>query len=75
MKHRWFQPIILLIIIIILLSFDLAQHVDAKPLAQHPTGDIPTVTSTTRGPYVIVIAITANETQINVRAGPNSLTE
>ncbi|MGI6741688.1 MAG: SH3 domain-containing protein [Brevefilum sp.] len=75
MKHRWFQPIILLIIIIILLSFGLAQHVDAKPLAQQPTGDIPTVTSTPRGPYVIVNAITANETQINVRAGPNSLTE
>ena len=44
-------------------------------MPQQPTGDIPTVTSTPRGPYVIVNAQTANDTQINVRAGPSALTE
>lgn len=50
-------------------------NVQAGPLPQQPTGVIPTVTSTPRGPYVIVNAIAANETQVNVRAGPSALTE
>lgn len=75
MKYRWIRPILLFFIVTFLLGFELFQQVEAEPLAQQPTGDIPTVTSTPRGPYVIVNAATANETQINVRAGPNALTE
>ncbi len=48
---------------------------EAGPLAQQPTGSIPTVTSTPRGPYVVVNSLTANDTQINVRAGPSRLSE
>ena len=42
---------------------------------QYPTVDIPTVTSSPRGPYIVVDgSMTANE-PINVRAGPSGLTE
>lgn len=75
MKYRWIQPIVLLIIVTLLLGLNLSLRVEAGPLAQQPTGDIPTVTSTPRGAYVIVNALTANDTQINVRAGPSALTE
>lgn len=44
-------------------------------LAQFPTVSIPTVTSSPRGPYVIVKLITTVNDPINVRAGPNALTE
>jgi len=47
----------------------------AGPLAQQPTGELATVTSTPRGAYVIVNPLTATDTQINVRAGPSALTE
>lgn len=48
---------------------------EAGPLAQQPTGSIPTVTSTPRGAYVVVNALTANDVQINVRSGPSRLSE
>lgn len=76
MRYRCLRPIVfivLLVSILLILWFD--QSVYANPLAQQPTGSIPTVTSTPRGPYVIVNALTANDTQINVRAGPSALTE
>lgn len=44
-------------------------------IAQLPTGEVPTVTSTPRGPYVVVDPIAATDTKINVRAGPSALTE
>jgi hypothetical protein len=62
-------------IIFLLLGISVMENVQAGPLTQQPTGVIPTVTSTPRGPYVIVNAIAANETQVNVRAGPSALTE
>lgn len=62
-------------ILFLLLGISLMENVQAGSLAQQPTGVIPTVTSTPRGPYVIVNAIAANETQVNVRAGPSALTE
>lgn len=44
-------------------------------LGQYPTVDIPTVTSSPRGPYIIVDgSMTAND-PANVRAGPSGLTE
>jgi len=75
MKYRPIRPIILLIFIGFSVVFLVFRPVQAGPLGQQPTGDIPTVTSTPRGPYVIVNALTANDTQINVRAGPSALTE
>jgi hypothetical protein len=75
MKNRPIGPIILLFCYILLVLLVLHQPVQAGLTGQQPTGDIPTVTSTPRGPYVIVNALTANDTQINVRAGPSALTE
>lgn len=75
MKFRWVGPTVLLVFVALLFVFNLRQPVLAEPLAQMPTGVIATVTSTPRGPYVIVNALTANDTQINVRAGPSVLTE
>ncbi len=75
MKYRAIRPIVIIIFFAFLAVMVLHQPVQAGPLSQQPTGDIPTVTSTPKGPYVIVNAIAANETQINVRAGPSALTE
>ena len=75
MRNRLIFPITIFILIIFTSIFVLDQVVVASPLGQQPTGNIPTVTSTPRGPYVIVNALTANDTQINVRAGPSALTE
>ena len=75
MRDRLIIPMIFLILIIAISGFHVNDIVEAGPVAQQPTGNIPTVTSTPRGPYVIVNALTANDTQINVRAGPSALTE
>jgi hypothetical protein len=75
MKYRWLRPIIFLFLLILLIGFSLVDSVEAGPLTQLPTGSIPTVTSSPRGPYVVVNSLTANDTQINVRAGPSALTE
>lgn len=75
MRYRWIRPIIFFFIAMMLVGFSLIRPVEAGPLAQQPTGVLATVTSTPRGAYVIVNALTANDTQINVRAGPSALTE
>ena len=75
MKIRWIRTIFFVSILITLFGLIWMGGVQAGPLEQQPTGVIPTVTSTPRGPYVIVNAIAANETQVNVRAGPSALTE
>jgi hypothetical protein len=75
MKTRWIRSILFIFSLLILVGLSLMGTVQAGPLAQQPTGVIPTVTSTPRGAYVIVNAIAANETQVNVRAGPSALTE
>jgi hypothetical protein len=75
MQYRWFRPIIFFSFLLILIGFSMLGSVEAEPVAQLPTVDIPTVTSTPLGPYVVVNALTANDTQINVRAGPSALTE
>lgn len=72
---RWIRLLFFVSTLILLLSFSLVGPVDAGPLAQQPTVDIPTVTSTPRGVYIVVNALGANETQINVRSGPSALTE
>ncbi|MDY6868382.1 MAG: SH3 domain-containing protein [Chloroflexota bacterium] len=75
MKYRWFRPILFFSFLILLIGFSLISSAEAGPIAQLPTVAIPTVTSSPRGPYVVVNALTANDTQINVRAGPSALTE
>lgn len=75
MKYRWIRPILFLSVLMILVGFSLMGSVNAGTLSQLPTVSIATVTSTPRGPYVIVNPLTANDKQINVRAGPNVLTE
>jgi hypothetical protein len=75
MKYRWIRPILFLSILMTLVGFSIMGTVKAGPLSQLPTVSIATVTSTPRGPYVIVNALTANDTQINVRSGPSVLTE
>jgi len=75
MKFRVIRIIAFAALLFLLFGFILMGNVQAGPLSQQPTGVIPTVTSTPRGPYVIVNAIAANETQVNVRAGPSALTE
>ena len=75
MKNRLLRIITLFSFVFLFLGFILMGNVQADPLSQQPTGVIPTVTSTPRGPYVIVNAIAANETQVNVRSGPSALTE
>jgi hypothetical protein len=75
MKYQWFYPIVFLILIVMILILSMNTSAQAGSLSQQPTGDIPTVTSTPRGPFVVVNAITATELQVNVRAGPNALTE
>jgi hypothetical protein len=75
MKNRLICTSFVIFFLMIIVGLTLVGQVQAGPLAQQPTGVIPTVTSTPRGPYVIVNAIAANETQINVRAGPSALTE
>ena len=75
MKYRWIWPTIFLLMLSILMGFSVIGPVEAGSVAQQPTGELATVTSTPRGPYVIVNPITATDTQINVRAGPSALTE
>jgi len=75
MRCRWFRPIFFILLGVFMVGFIILEPVAAGPLYQQPTVDIPTVTSTPRGPYIVVNALTANDNQINVRAGPNGLTE
>jgi len=66
------SSIALILLVVMLVRPGVAE---AGPLAQQPTGSVPTVTSTPRGPYVVVNTLTANDNQINVRAGPSRLSE
>lgn len=69
------KVLILILVVTALIWISITNPVMGEPLAQQPTGEIPTVTSTPRGIYVVVNPITATDTQINVRAGPSALTE
>lgn len=68
-RRKWF---LLLFIITIIIPFGLLGNEGNTVLAQIPTVDIPTVTSTPSGPIVSVRPGT-NEPSINVRSGPNAL--
>ena len=63
--------VVLLAMILSLVFFEpWFEQASAKPLAQIPTGSIPTVTGTPYGPYIIV---NNDNEQINVREYPSSL--
>lgn len=68
-RRKW---LLLLFIITIIIPFGLLGNEGTTVLAQIPTVDIPTVTSTPSGPIVSVRPGT-NEPSINVRSGPNAL--
>jgi len=74
-KLHWKKTLLFIFVTAFLMGLSVISPVTGEPLAQQPTGVLPTVTSTPRGPYVVVNPVTATETQINVRAGPNALTE
>jgi hypothetical protein len=74
-EFRWKNAIMFIFVASLLIWLSVTNPVAGEPLAQQPTGVLPTVTSTPRGPYVVVNPLTATDTQINVRAGPNALTE
>ena len=57
MRNRSVVPIGVFLIIVIFLGLSLIKPVNAYSSGQMPTGVIPTVTSTPRGPYVIVNCI------------------
>lgn len=74
-QYRWIRSILLFFVLTILVWFSFFNPVMETAVAQQPTGEVPTVTSTPRGPYVVVDPIAATDTKINVRAGPSALTE
>jgi hypothetical protein len=74
-QHRCLRLLLFLFILLLLVGLSLINPEMETVLAQQPTGEFPTVTSTPRGPYVVVNPLTATDTQINVRAGPSALTE
>ena len=74
-QYQWIRSICLLFVLSILVWFSFFSPIMQITLAQQPTGEVPTVTSTPRGPYVVVDPIAATDTKINVRAGPSALTE
>ena len=75
MKKRLFKSLLyFLLALSLLIGLVLVPNLQIV-LAQFPTVSIPTVTSSPRGPYVIVKLLTTVYDPINVRAGPNALTE
>lgn len=74
-QYRWTRTFLLVFVLTILVWFSFFNSATDKAIAQQPTGEIPTVTSTPRGPYVVVDPIAATDTKVNVRAGPSALTE
>lgn len=75
MPLRLKPSIQLALFLVVVILFSGVVPGESAPLAQQPTGEMPTVTSTPRGPYLVVNPLTATDIQINVRAGPSSITE
>lgn len=74
-EFRLTRAILLVIVLTILIWFSFFNPLTETAVAQLPTGEVPTVTGTPRGPFVVVDPIAATDTKINVRAGPSALTE
>jgi len=71
MPRSWKKLILLVGLILFPFIFSLLTPASASPLAQQPTGSIPTVTSSPSGPMAVVVP--GNEPQINLRSGPGAL--
>lgn len=74
-QTRWMRLAFLAIVLSIFIWFSFFSAMTDITHAQLPTGEVPTVTGTPRGPYVVIDPIAATDTTINVRAGPSALTE
>lgn len=75
MRIGWFKLTLIVISIFAVLIVLFTFPFNGEVLGQFPTVSIPTVTSSPRGPYIVVKLITTENDPINVRAGPNQLTE
>jgi uncharacterized protein YraI len=71
MKKAWIKFTLAMFVVVIVLGFLFMSPFVGNVIGQFPTVDFPTVTSSPRGPYVVVIF----EPSINVRKGPSQLTE
>jgi len=75
-KNRPFRVITLASLMVLVVGLLLLSPQDTGSVkSQFPTVDIPTVTSSPRGPYIIVDGTMSANEPINVRAGPSGLTE
>lgn len=75
MKKSRIRLLSIIFVVFVLVGMSLFVSITAHVSGQLPTVDIPTVTSSPRGPYVIVNITTSSNEPINVRAGPSGLTE
>jgi len=75
MKKSWIKFISMIFIVGLVVGLTVLLSITGNVAGQLPTVDIPTVTSSPRGPYVIVNITTSSNEPINVRAGPSGLTE
>ena len=71
MKKAWIKFSLAIFLIVIVLGFLFMFPFVGNVIGQFPTVDFPTVTSSPRGPYIVVIF----DPSINVRKGPSQLTE
>jgi hypothetical protein len=71
MHRRWAKPILGIFLLLFILTASWNTPVEASELAQLPTGSVPTVTSTSSGPMVVMLP--GNEPQANLRSGPGAL--
>jgi len=74
-KSKLIKTVFVMTVLLILLWLSFLNPITDSAYAQIPTGEVPTVTGTPRGPYVVIDPIAATDTTINVRAGPSALTE
>jgi hypothetical protein len=68
MRKRWTFGISLLILFLVFVALKV-QPAQADPLAQVPTGTIPTVTGTPSGP-IVTVRLDLDQPSVNVRSGP-----
>ncbi len=71
MRSSWLKPFLFVIVFLMLLIGSMLIPAKQEVLAQVPTVNIATVTSTPTGP-IITVRGDADQTQINVRSGPGT---
>ncbi len=71
MRSSWLKPFLFVVVFLVLLIGSVLTTLTRDVLAQVPTVNIATVTSTSGGP-IITVRGDAEQTQINVRSGPGT---